>query len=457
MIESLIHSQLVCPDLEADYPRITHGQGVFVFDEHGKRYLDGSAGTAAVSNLGHGIEELAECLREQALKIATHPAHLFSSDVVEDYFDQLVAFAPEGMNKVWTVSSGTEAVESAIKLAYQYQQLRGHKDKHVVISRWGTYHGNTIFALDVGGLKTRRSFYETYMNNFPHIDPAFAYRHQPEGMSLEDYGRACAGQLEEAILEAGPDQVAAFIAEPVVAAALGAVVPPPNYFPLIRQICDKYDVLLIIDEVLAGFGRTGKNFAIEHFGVVPDIIASAKGISSGFYPLSAVIAHHKVTDELERHKQHFFSGHTYACAPLGAAVGRKVLEYMAEHKVVENAAQRGEELRAHFLKLKEKYAIIGDVRGLGLLRAIEFVQDRDSKAPFPDDWQIAKRVVQKCLNKGVILYGIKGSVDYQHGDHILITPPLTIQSSELHLIVEALDQSIAELTAEIGHASGHDA
>lgn len=449
MIQSLIHSQLVCPDLEHDYPRITHGKGVFVYDDQGQRYLDGSAGTAAVSNLGHGIEELAECLKEQALKIATHPAHAFSSDIVEDYFDALVEFAPEGMNKVWTVSSGTEAVESAIKLAYQYHQLKGNPDKHMVISRWGTYHGNTIFALDVGGLKVRRDFYEVYMNNFPHIDPAFAYRFKPEEMSLEEYGQACAQQLEAEILKAGPEQVAAFIAEPVVAAALGAAVPPPNYFKAIRAICDRYDVCLIIDEVLAGFGRTGKNFAIEHFGIVPDIIASAKGISSGFYPLSAVIAHEKITAELEKHNQHFFSGHTYACVPLGAAVGKKVLEYMAEHQVVENAADMGEHLHQHLLKLYQKHPMIGDVRGLGLLQAIEFVQDRGSKKPFPDEWQVAKRVVQKCQDKGVILYAIKGTVDYKHGDHILITPPLTIQAQELQMLVRALDESICEVSAEL--------
>lgn len=448
MISSLIHSQLVCPDWEKSYPRITHGKGVFLYDENGKKYLDGSAGTAAVSNLGHGIEEAAEMLKEQALKVATIPAHLFSSDIVEDYFEQLVDFAPEGFTRAWTVSSGTEAVESSIKLAFQYHQLKGNHSKHQIISRWGTYHGNTIFALDVGGLKARRDFYQVYMNDFPHIDPAFPYR-KPDHMSMEEYSRFCSNQLEEAILKSGPENVAAFIAEPVVAAALGAVAPPEGYFKHIREICDKYDVLLIIDEVLAGFGRTGKPFAIENFGVIPDIIASAKGISSGFYPLSAVLAHEKVTSELVKAKQHFFSGHTYACTPLGAAAGKFVLDYMAKHNVLENVNQMGELQHQQFLKLKDKYDMIGDVRGVGLLRAIEFVQDRASKAPFPDEWQIAKRVVQKCMDKGVILYSIKGTVDYKHGDHILITPPLTINAEEIGMITQALDESLAELSKEI--------
>jgi len=452
MIEALIHSHLVCPEPDRLYPRITHGQGVFLFDEQGRRYLDASAGTCAVSNLGHGLAGVAEVLREQALKVATHPPHLFSSDIVETYLRQLVAFAPPGFKRAWTVSSGTEAVESALKLAYQVQQLRGHSQKHQIISRWGTYHGNTLFALDVGGLQVRRSFYEVYMQNFPHIDPVFPYR-KPAELSLAEYSRQCSAQLEAAILQAGPENVAAFIAEPVVAAALGAVVPPTDYFQEIRRICDHYDVLLVVDEVLTGFGRTGKNFAIEHFGVSPDIIACAKGISAGYYPLSAVLAHEKICATLEQHQQHFFSGHTYTCAPLGAAVGQFVLDYLAEHQWVEHAHQMGLKLQAQLQQLAERHPMIGDVRGLGLLQAIEFVADRQSKAPFPDAWQISRRVVEKCLQQGVILYALKGTVDFRHGDHILITPPLIITESELELITAALDLSLSEVATEIAAAS----
>ncbi|HEY0066706.1 MAG TPA: aminotransferase class III-fold pyridoxal phosphate-dependent enzyme [Flavisolibacter sp.] len=426
------------------YPRITHGKGVYIYDENGKEYLDASSGSAAVSNIGHGIKEMAEIMYEQASKITVLPTHAFSSGVVESYLDELVAFAPDGFEKAWTVMSGTEAIENAIKLAYQYQLLRGEGERYKVLGRWSSYHGNSIFTLDVGGMKLRRDTYSRWMNNFPHLSPAYQYR-KPGHLSDLEYSSQLIAELEECITREKPETIAAFIVEPVVAAALGAVPPPhATYLKQVKKVCEKHGILLISDEVLTGFGRLGANFGIDRWDVVPDIIAAGKGISGGYFPLSAVLAHQKVMQVFKDTKTPFLGGHTFACNPVGAATGRFVLEYMKEHQIIQHAKQMGDYLNQLLQRLLE-LDIVGDVRGVGMLQGIELVQDKITKQPFRKDLAISKRIGQACIDKGVVLYPGGGSVDGNAGDHIMITPPLICEKHHIEKIVDVLEASIREV------------
>ncbi|MFT5822318.1 MAG: adenosylmethionine-8-amino-7-oxononanoate aminotransferase [Crocinitomix sp.] len=447
MIQSLIHSMVVCPDMSKTYSKIDYGKGIYLYDQLGKRYLDGSSGSAAVANIGHGRQEIAEVLREQASKVSILPTHAFSAEIVETYLEKLTDFAPEGFNKAWTTTSGTGAVENAVKLALQHHQVRGNPERYKIISRWHTYHGNSVFMLDVGGMKKRRESYKNWFQNFPHISPAFPYR-KPQELTEIEYVAQLLKEFEQCLIDAKPETVAAFIAEPVVAAALGAVAPPEGYFIGIKMICEKYGILFISDEILAGFGRTGKNFGIENFGIVPDIIASGKGISGGYFPLSAVLASEKVMAPFVDTNSPFLGGHTFACNPLGAAVGLKVLEIYRDENLVENAGNMGAVLLKKLERLQD-FEMVGDIRGIGLLCGVEIVENRETKAAFPRELNISKRIGEKSLEKGVVLYPGSGTVDGTLGDHVLITPPLTINENQLDEIVDVLYDCLLELQNEL--------
>lgn len=446
MIKPLIHSMAVCPDMTKTYPKITHGKGIYLYDEKGKRYLDGSSGSSSVSNIGHGREEMVEVMADQISKVTVLPTHAFNSDVVESYLEKLTDFAPEGFTKAWTVMSGTEAVENAVKLALQYHQLRGDNKRYKVISRWSTYHGNSVFMLDIGGMKARRELYGQWLHNFPHISPAYSYR-KPGNLSEAEYVQELLEEFENTILKTGPETVSAFIAEPVIAAALGAVPPPLNYFKGIKYICEKYGILFISDEILSGFGRTGENFGINNYGITPDIIAAGKGISGGYFPLSAVIASDKVTQPLIDSKTAFLGGHTFACNPMGARVGSAVLEIMEREQLVANSKKMGVLFREKLESLYE-FDIVGDVRGVGLQCGVELVQDKITKAPFPSEMKLSKMIGEKAIQKGVVLYPGSGSVNGVAGDHILITPPLTINEEQLDEIVDVMRDCLKEVVSE---------
>lgn len=447
MIQNLIHSMLVCPEMDKHYKKIVRADGVFLYDTEGNAYLDGTAGSAAVANLGHSIQGISDVMKAQMDQVAIIPTHAFRTEELEDYLQKLVAFAPEGFSAAWTATSGSEAVEQAVKLALQYHQLNGEGDRYKIISRWGSYHGNSVFSLDIGGMKTRRSVYDKWMHNFPHVSPSYNYR-RPDGMSEEEYAAHNIQELERCIIETGPETIAAFIAEPVVGAALGAVGPVDGYFQAVRRLCDKYGILMISDEVMAGFGRLGTNFGIEHFGVTPDIIAAGKGISAGYYPLSAILAHQKVMAVFESNKAAFLGGHTYACNPVGAVVGSFVIDYMLNNKVVENSRLVG----AYFieqLQVLYRHQIVGDIRGTGLLLGIEFVADKITRMPFPRAAEISRRLVEKVFSRNVLVYPGKGTYDGTLGDHILICPPLIITREQTDLMVRALDESLGELCEEL--------
>lgn len=446
MSKILLNSLIVCPDIDRNYPSITRGSGVYLYDDLGKEYIDASGCSAAVSNIGHGNEALAEVIYNQARKISLFPTHEFCSPVVEEYFSELIRFCPKGFSKVWTATSGTEAVEQSVKFAIQYHQLKGNSKKHKVLSRWGSYHGNSVFMLDIGGMPLRRDVFKSLMQDFVHVSPANFYRSNYKDEA--SYSRSLVEELEQVILSEDPDTVAAFVFEPVVGAALGAVPPPDNYLEQVREVCTKYEILLIADEVMTGFGRTGKNFGVDHWNLIPDIIACGKGISSGYYPLSAVIVQESIASIFEKSKVPFLGGHTYSCNPVGAAVGKFVLDFIHHQGLVKNADTMGKIFIEKLNRLYQ-YDIVGDIRGKGLLLGIELVANKDSREAFSTHFNISKRVGDQAIKNGVVVYPGKGSVDGRVGDHILLAPPLIINEEQLEVVVNVLAKSIESVTEEL--------
>jgi adenosylmethionine-8-amino-7-oxononanoate aminotransferase len=437
-------------DLHRAYPLIDRGEGIYLYDVDGKRYIDGSGGSAVVTAIGHGVPEIVEAMTRQAQRLAFAPTHAFTTEAIEECARIIVEeFAPPGLERVWFVSGGSEATENAVKMALQYQRDRGQGTRHLVIGRWGAFHGATLSSLAYGGNTGRRRKYQPVMMPAEHIEPCFPYRCTMNG-GCPPCDLSCAHHLEHMIRRLGPENVAAFIAEPVVGATLGAVPATPGYFQEIRAICDRYDVLFIADEVMTGFGRTGKRFGIDHWGVVPDLIACAKGIAAGYAPLGAVIAKPEIVGEVKRHGNSFVIGHTASGNPMSCAVGVAVLRYVLEHDLVRNSAEVG----AHFLTclqdLKDRHPMIGDVRGLGLMTGVEFVRDRATKEPFPPEWQLSKRIAEETLTRGLVSYPLAGTVDGVAGDHLLYGPPLTITRAQIDELIDILDASLAVVGAEIG-------
>lgn len=404
---------------------IERGEGVFLFDKEGNKYIDASGCTAAVTHVGHGVEEISEVLHKQSKKLAVHPSHLFYNEELESYLKNLCDFSPEGFNHAWTICGGTEAVENAIKLAYQYQRTKGHK-RNRVLARWGSYHGNSLSVLDVGGLRARRDYYTDLMVGHHHASHCLTYRKE-EGQSLDQYEDVLVDEFQK-IIKNNSD-IFCFVAEPFVGAALGAAGPTKNYFKRISEICKKHDILLISDEVMTGFGRTGTNFGMDHFGNYADILCCAKGISSGYFPLGAVIAKDGVYETLKNSGHPFYSGQTYSCIPLAAAVGNANLEYIKKHNLVENSKTVGNYLKSELEKLKD-IPCVGDVRGEGLFLGIEFVKDQKTKEVIEPTKMFSKRVEGHAFKNGLVTYACRGTVEYTKGDHMLIAPPLILSKEE---------------------------
>jgi adenosylmethionine-8-amino-7-oxononanoate aminotransferase len=449
------HTKVIHRDLRRSYPLLERGEGVYLYDTTGKRYLDGSGAAAVVTAIGHGVTEVVEAIAEQARKLAFVPTHVFSTEAIEECARIIVQeFAPPGLEHVWFISGGSEATENAVKMALQYHRDRGNETKHLIIGRWGSFHGNTLGALAYGGNTRRRRKYTPVLSPaVEHIPPCFPYRCWMH-TACPPCDLSCARQLEHVIRQVGPENVAAFIAEPVVGATLGVVPAAPGYFQEIRAICDRYDVLFIADEVMTGFGRTGRNFGIDHWGVVPDLIACAKGIAAGYAPLGAVIARPEIVGEVRQRSGSFVIGHTASGNPISCAAGVAVLRYIMEHDLVRNAADVGAYFLGRLRALQQRHEIVGDVRGLGLLVGIELVRERATKEPFPAAWQISKRVSEATLERGLVSYPLQGTVDGLEGDHLLYGPPLIITREQIDELVAILDESLAAVTAEAGALAG---
>ena len=421
---------------------LVRGEGVYVWDDEGNRYIDGSSGPVCVG-IGYGVEEVADAVARQMEEISfAHSSH-FTAKSVLACAEKLTRFTPPSLNHVFFCSGGSEATEAAAKMARQYHLERGDASRYKVVARWQSYHGNTLGALSMSGNISRRRRYTPMLLDFPHIPPAYCYRCW-FGKTHDSCDLDCAWALDREIRAVGPEYVSAFIAEPVVGATLGTVPAPDGYFQVIREICDEHGVLFIADEVMTGFGRTGRNFGIEHWDVEPDIMATAKGISSGYLPLGAVIASDKVYYAFE---DPFAHGHTYGSHPVACAVGAAIIDYIEKHKLVQRSAELGPYLLKGLETLHDRLSV-GDVRGLGIFAGVEFVRDKGSKEPFPPEVRFSRRVLENCFRNGLLVYPGMATVDGVRGDHIQVAPPLVVTRTQIDEVVELLDRSIAEAERE---------
>jgi len=435
-------------NMRRSYPLMKRAEGVYIFDSKGRKYIDGVGGIAVV-NIGHGVREILEAIVEQAKKVCFIYNGQFITEPAINLAEKIVGLAPPGLSKVFLVSGGSEAIETALKMARQYYIETGRSSKYRVIARWTSYHGNTIAALSMSGRPLWRKNFIPLLLNFPHIAPPYCYR-CPFGKEHPHCDLECAYDLERTIEKEGADSISAFIAEPVIGTTAPGVTPPPEYYKIIRQICDKYNVLMIVDEIITGFGRTGKNFGINHWNVIPDIIVTGKGISSGYAPLAAVIAHKRIYDAFVKGSGSFTHGHTYAEHPLSCAIGLAVQQYMEKNNLIERSAWIGSLMIEKLSRLGE-LPMVGDVRGKGLLLGIEFVKNKEKKTPFKRELQVQEKVVDRCFEKGLVLVpGIPGNVDGVLGDQIQITPPYIITEEVMDKSIDILEESIIEVQDEVG-------
>lgn len=434
------------------YPQAARGEGCFIFTSEGKRYLDASGG-AAVVTIGHGVEEVARAMAEQARTLAYAHSSQFESSVAEKLARRILALVPPGMQgrgRVYFTSGGSEATETALKLARQYWIERGDNKRFRVVSRKQSYHGATLGALSVSGNVRRREPFAPMLAEWGHVVPCFCYR-CPLGLTYPECNVDCADDLERLLEGDGSSDVAAFILESVAGATLGAVAPPDGYLQRIAEICRERGILLIADEVMSGMGRTGRPFAVDHWGVTPDMILFGKGIASGYAPLGGVIAAGHIAEAISGGSGAFLHGFTYNAHPVACAAGNAVLDYIERENLFAGVEPRGRDLRASLEPLK-RFSIVGDVRGKGLLMAIEFVRDKATREPFPADMHIASRIQEDVLEAGVMTYPIQGCADGMRGDHILLAPPFTITTPMIQTLADALTRAIAEL--ERTHLAG---
>ena len=429
-------------------PTAVKGEGVFIIDADGKRYLDASGG-AAVSCLGHGHPKVIEAIKRQADTMAFAHTAFFTSDVGEKLADRLVATSPDGMDYVYFVSGGSEAVEAALKMARQYHVECGQSQRRHVIARWQSYHGNTLGALSVGGNRWRREQFAPMLIEAHHISPCFSYRFQADDESEEEYGLRVADELEAKIKELGEDTVAAFIAEPVGGATSGAITAVPGYFKRIRDICDRYGVLLILDEVMCGMGRTGSLFACEQEGITPDLICIAKGLGAGYQPIGAVMLTGAIYDAVRNGSGLFQHGHTYLGHPIACAAALAVQKVIEEDDLLARVRKMGIELNDALTERFGNHHHVGDIRGRGLFQAIELVQDRASKQPFDPAKKLHAQIKQEAMEHGLICYPGGGTIDGERGDHVLLAPPFIVDEANIAEIADRLEKSVNAAISDI--------
>ncbi len=436
------------PFVKQHLPIIERAEGVYLYDKEGKRYLDAAGGVGGVTSIGHGVPEVLAAMQEQASKVTFIPFYQFGVESTTRLNDYLAELAPGSLKKAMLFNGGSEATENAVKFARQYHLEKGNQGKFKVICRWQGFHGMTLSSTGFGGHTGRRRKFEPMFVDSPHIPPAYCYRCYFE-KTFPECNLVCARSLEKAIKWEGPENVAAFIAEPVVGATLGSVPAPEGYFQIVREICDRYDVAFIADEVMTGFGRTGKMFGVEHWGVVPDILVSAKGLGGGYSALSTIIVRQEMVACFERNNSDFVAGHTYCGNPVSAAAGLAVLEYIRRHDLVENSRRQGSYLLERMRELLE-YPVVGNVRGLGLMCGLEFVRDKATKEPFPPEARIAHMVAAETRARGVVIYPGTSSADGLVGDHLQLMPPLTLTREQVDEIMGALHAATREAQTKLG-------
>lgn len=433
--------------INAAYPVAAKGEGCYIVDTDGRRYLDASGG-AAVSCLGHSDPHVIEATIAQIRALPFAHTGFFSNEPMERLADRLAAAAPGDLNHVYFLSGGSEAVEAALKMARQYFLEIGQPARSRLIARRQSYHGNTLGALAAGGNQWRRAQFEPMLVDVSHVAPCYEYRDRRPGESLEEYGRRVADELEAEILRLGPETVAAFVAETVVGATAGALTPAPGYFKRIREICDKYGVLLILDEVMCGMGRTGTLFAYEQEDIVPDLVTIAKGLGAGYQPIGAVMVHDRLYDAFRGGSGFFQHGHTYMGHPAACAAALAVQERLAEPGLLENVRTRSDSLFAALRDRLGQHPHVGDIRGRGLFIGLEFVADRDTREPFDPARRVAARLKKEALARGLMVYPMAGTIDGQRGDHCLLAPPFIITEEHEAEIVDKLTAAVAAVLEE---------
>ncbi|MEM7522879.1 MAG: aspartate aminotransferase family protein [Pseudomonadota bacterium] len=438
-----------------DPPTATRGDGAYIVDADGKRYFD-ACGGAAVSCLGHSHPKVTAAIVEQAQAIAFAHTGFYTSAPAEALADLLCAAAPNltddparALDRVYYVSGGSEAMEAALKLARQYYVETGRPERRHIIARRQSYHGNTLGALSAGGNMWRRAPFTPLLVEMSHIDPCFAYREQAEGESDAAYAKRAADALEAEIQRLGPETVAAFCAEPVVGATAGAVPPVADYFKRVRAICDKYDVLWIADEVMCGMGRTGFHYAYEEDGAQPDLVAIAKGLGAGYQPIGATLVSNRIYDAIRDGSGFFQHGHTYMGHPIACAAALAAQKAVIEDDLLANVRRMGDALDAALRARFGQHAHVGDIRGRGLFRALEFVADRDSKTPFEPALKLNAAVKREAMARGLMCYPMGGTVDGVRGDHVLLAPPFIIDEVDVALIVDRLGAAVDAVFASL--------
>lgn len=427
--------QIINPPIKA-----VSSDGCYIIDENGKQYFDGSGG-AAVSCLGHGDPDVIKAVQDQTSKMAFAHTGFFSSDPAEELAELLIDNAPGELDRVYFVSGGSEAIEAAIKLARQFHIENGEPSRHHIIARKQSYHGNTLGALAAGGNKWRRNQFEPILIDVSHISPCYEYVDKLKEETSFDYGQRVAQELEDEILRLGSDKVMAFIVEPVVGATMGAVPAVPGYFKKVRNICNKYGVLLILDEVMCGMGRTGHLFASEFDEIAPDILCIAKGLGAGYQPIGAMLCSKDIYDRLGKGSGFFQHGHTYMGHPVACAAGLAVLKAILNRKLLSSINNKSNQL-FNCLKTQLEHPNIGDIRGRGLFIGIEIVKNIETKKPFDPNLKVAASIKNAAFEAGLICYPMSGTRDGKWGDHILLAPPFILNENQIIELVNKLSIAI---------------
>jgi adenosylmethionine-8-amino-7-oxononanoate aminotransferase len=436
---------LIKPHLRRNYPSVSYGKGIYLYDVDGKRYLDGCSG-AVTANIGHGVEGIIHVMNEQAKKVAFVYRSQFTSEPAETLANKLSELAPGGEYWTFLVNSGSEAAETAMKIAIQYWQEKGKKGKNKVLSRWLSYHGITLGALSMSGHPVRRARFVPLLEDYPTINAPYCYR-CPYHSTYPSCQLQCAGELEQAIERIGAEHIAAFIAEPIVGAAGAAITPPDGYYEKIRDICNQYDILFIVDEVMTGLGRTGKMFAIEHWNVQPDLITLGKGLGAGYTPIAATMVSKRVLQPILEGSGVIMSGHTLSANPLSAATALAVLRYVETHRLPEKAEETGRYLFTQLAHFRKRFPWIGDIRGKGLLVGIEFAFP-NMKELFPHPFSFTEFVVAKAQDFGLLVYPAAAG-NGKDGAAIIIAPPLTITKEEVAELITLLKQTFLQIDSEL--------
>ncbi|MED3553499.1 aspartate aminotransferase family protein [Cytobacillus praedii] len=441
----MTQTNLIKPMLETIYPVIDYGKGVYLYDKTGKEYLDASSG-AITANIGHGVEEIIEAMHEQAKRVSFVYRSQFTSDAAENLARKIAELSVGDLNWSFFVNSGSEATETAMKIAIQYWQEKGIYTKNKVLSRWMSYHGITLGALSMSGHTGRRARFIPLLEDFPVIHPPYCYR-CPYNREAPECGYVCAQELDTVIKRIGAEQIAAFIAEPIIGASGGAITPPKDYYKVIKEICEKNNILFIADEVMTGFGRTGPMLACEHWDIKPDIVALGKGMGAGYAPIAAALVSDRIMEPILQGSKVVMSGHTLSANPQSCAVSLAVLEYLDKNEIMKEIDEKSTYIFKKLYELQKMFPVIGDIRGKGLMIGLEFVENQKDKTPFPRSFLFTQKLIGQAEKCGLIVYPAGSGIDGVNGDAVLIAPPLTITIPEIDELVKRLHETLRLFTA----------